>query len=72
MSRPASPYDSHPRPADRIAWVTRMAATGVPPADDDGLEAWSILSDRHSLETRMTDELRARLALGGIRVQGAA
>jgi Zn-dependent protease with chaperone function len=72
MSRPASPYDSHPRPADRIAWVTRLAAEGAPPAEDDALDAWSILSDRETIEKRMSDELRARLAMKGIRVQAAA
>jgi Zn-dependent protease with chaperone function len=72
MSRPASPYDSHPRPVDRIEWVTRIAAEGAPAAEDDALDAWSILSDREAIEKRMSDELRARLATRGIRVQAAA
>jgi Zn-dependent protease with chaperone function len=72
MSRPASPYDSHPRPVDRIEWVTRIAADGAPATEDDALDAWSILSDREAIEKRMSDELRARLAMKGIRVQAAA
>jgi Zn-dependent protease with chaperone function len=72
MSRPASPYDSHPRPVDRIAWVTRIAAQGAPAAEDDALDAWSILSDREAIEKRMSDELRSRLAMKGIRVNAGA
>lgn len=72
MSRPASPYDSHPRPADRIAWVTRIGAEGAPVAEDDAQDAWSILSDREGIEKRMSDELRSRLAMKGIRVHAGA
>jgi Zn-dependent protease with chaperone function len=72
MSRPASPYDSHPRPVDRIAWVTGIGAEGAPSAEDDALEAWSILTDREGIEKRMSDELRSRLAMKGIRVHASA
>jgi Zn-dependent protease with chaperone function len=68
MNRPASPYDSHPRPVDRIDWVTKLAAEGAPASDDDAADAWGLLADREALEKDMTDEVRARLAARGIRV----
>jgi Zn-dependent protease with chaperone function len=71
MNRPGSPYDSHPRPADRIAWVTKIAAAAPPETDEDVQEAWTLLADRESIEKKMTDEVRARLATRGIRVQAA-
>jgi Zn-dependent protease with chaperone function len=56
-----SPYDSHPRPADRIAWVGDVAgAHGV--AVDDGAPAWAFFEDREALERRLTDEVRANVA----------
>jgi hypothetical protein len=69
MNRPASASDSHPRPADRIAWVTKLAA---PPrqdaAESDSLEAWSLFADRAALEERMTSVVRGHLAVQGVRV----
>jgi Zn-dependent protease with chaperone function len=56
-----SPYDSHPRPADRIAWVEDL-----PPAhpDDAGADApaWQLFESREALERRLTDEVRAAVA----------
>jgi Zn-dependent protease with chaperone function len=71
MTRPSSPYDSHPRPVDRIAWVTKIGAAAPPEAADDAEDAWSLLSGREAIEKRMTDEVRSRLAMRGIRVQAA-
>jgi Zn-dependent protease with chaperone function len=71
MSRPSSPYDSHPRPVDRIAWVTKIAAEAPAETADDAEGAWSLLSGREAIEKRMTDEVRSRLAMRGIRVQAA-
>jgi Zn-dependent protease with chaperone function len=68
MNRPASPYDSHPSPADRVAWVTRIAAAGAPDGEEDARDAWSLLPNREAIEKRMTDEVRARLAMQGFRV----
>lgn len=68
MEGPASPYDSHPRPVDRIAWVTKLAAGGPPESEEDVRDAWALVSGREALEKRMTDEVRARLARRGIRV----
>jgi len=72
MARPAHPYDSHPRPADRIAWVRKIAAPDPPETEQDTAQAWSLLSEREDIERRMTDEVRSRLAMRGIRVVAAA
>ncbi len=70
MNRPATPTDSHPRPVDRIAWVTRLEAPVAPDEEGDTDEAWTLLSPRKALEERMTETMRTRLARRGIRVQG--
>jgi Zn-dependent protease with chaperone function len=72
MSGPASPYDSHPRPVDRIAWVTKLAAAGPPETDEDAGEAWGLLVQREALEKRMTDEVRIRLGRRGITLRAEA
>ncbi|MCM2334731.1 MAG: M48 family metallopeptidase, partial [Anaeromyxobacteraceae bacterium] len=61
MQDEPSPYDSHPRPADRIAWVG-----DVPSAHGGDLDvhapAWALFADREALERRLTDEVRANVA----------
>jgi Zn-dependent protease with chaperone function len=61
MNDEPSPYDSHPRPADRIAWVG-----DVPSAHggdlDGGAPSWALFADREALEQRLTDEVRANVA----------
>jgi ferric-dicitrate binding protein FerR (iron transport regulator) len=66
-SRP-SEYDSHPPPADRIAWVARIAASDPHETDQDAQDAWSLLASREAIEQRMTSEIWARLAMRGIRI----
>jgi len=63
-----SPYDSHPRPADRIAWVGDVPSTFG--ADVDGsAPAWALFADREALERRLTDEVRANVAAAhGVRI----
>lgn len=61
MNAEPSPYDSHPRPVDRIAWVGDVpCAHGIDL--DDGSPAWALFTDRDALERRLTDEVRANLA----------
>jgi Zn-dependent protease with chaperone function len=61
MSDEPSPYDSHPRPVDRIAWVGSVASTHG--ADVDGAApAWALFADREGLERRLTGEVRANVA----------
>jgi Zn-dependent protease with chaperone function len=59
MTRAPSPYDSHPRPEDRIAWAralnvaTRESTEAVP--------AWSVFRDRIALEQLMTANVNQAL-----------
>jgi Zn-dependent protease with chaperone function len=62
FEKPASPYDSHPRPADRLAWVHALAAPDAPATPDDDADAWSLFADRAELEAQMTAEVRDRMA----------
>lgn len=56
-----SPYDSHPCPRDRIAWVGPLTAgTALEPADSQ--PAWDLFSDREAVERQMTDQIRAAVA----------
>lgn len=68
MRSDPSPYDSHPRPVDRIAWVGDVPSTHG--ADLDGAApAWALFSDREALERRLTDEVRANVAARhGVRI----
>jgi Zn-dependent protease with chaperone function len=72
MNRPATSSDSHPPPVDRIAWVTRLAAPAAQEGEGEDDEAWSLLATREAIEKRMTETVRARLAVRGIRVAGPA
>ncbi|WP_394836751.1 M48 family metallopeptidase [Pendulispora rubella] len=65
--RPASPYDSHPPPHQRIAWVNALVAAGEPaqPEEEQG-DAWAVFRDRTAIEERMTGVIRERLAAQGI------
>ncbi len=54
-----SPYDSHPCPKDRIAWVAGVTAA---PEPDDAAPAWDLFEDREALERLMTVEVRAAVA----------
>lgn len=58
MDREPSPYDSHPSPRDRIAFVRAFAAaTGATPrpdAEDAAVLAWSLFPDRAALELELT------------------
>jgi Zn-dependent protease with chaperone function len=66
MRGPASPYDSHPKPAIRIEWVRRIAAPGAAHDPRDAREAWELLASREVLQRQMTDIVRANLARRGI------
>ena len=57
-------YDSHPAPADRIAWVRALGAAGEVSRDRSGeSDAWSLLNSRRKLERAMTNEVRSNVAL---------
>ncbi|MBX3206222.1 MAG: M48 family metalloprotease [Labilithrix sp.] len=67
MAEEPSPYDSHPKPNDRVAWV-RELATSIAPAGDDDEDVWTLFASRDEIEEVMTDEVRARLAVQGVLV----
>ena len=56
-----SPYDSHPRPADRIEWVRALGAEGSAAGPDDEEQAWTLFSDRAAVEEQMTGVVRMRV-----------
>jgi Zn-dependent protease with chaperone function/Flp pilus assembly protein TadD len=61
LEKKPTPFDSHPCPEDRLAWVRALAAAGVERAPDDDEDAWSLFADRTSIEARMTEDVRARI-----------
>ena len=71
LERPASAYDSHPRPVDRIAWVRQVLQRGSVDADS-GAEAWSLFRDREKIERLMTDQVRGVLGGRGVEILSAA
>ncbi len=56
-----SPYDSHPAPAQRLAWVHAISATPTGDLSDGDAEAWSLFTERAAIEARMTEEIRANV-----------
>jgi Zn-dependent protease with chaperone function len=58
-----SPLDSHPSPADRIAWVRALNASGAPMTADDEAPASALFGDYEALEKQITNDLRARVAV---------
>lgn len=61
MTRAPSPYDSHPRPEDRIAWARALDV--VMPESTDSAPAWSVFRDRTALEQQMTAHVNQALNL---------
>ncbi len=65
MSRPPTPYDSHPAPLDRFAWAHAVAGPGDTGADKDA-EVWNLFEDRQDLELRLTRAVCDNLARQGV------
>lgn len=61
MESEPSPYDSHPRPTDRIAWIQPIHAEGDPPPDAEA-ESWTLFADREQIERSMTAQVRMNIA----------
>ncbi|MCC6751692.1 MAG: M48 family metalloprotease [Deltaproteobacteria bacterium] len=61
MEHAGSAYDSHPPPAQRIAWVERL--TSAPTIEDDGASAWSLLAAPEEVQERMTKLVSDRVQL---------
>ena len=71
LHREPSPYDSHPAPVDRFAWVKAVAGNGAIPAEDE-VEVWSLFKDREAVERTLTRAVCANLALVALPEQGPA
>lgn len=54
----ASPYDSHPAPADRLAWVRAVATPGTTGDVSDQNEAWSLFAGGAAIQRQMTARIR--------------
>jgi hypothetical protein len=61
IERKPSPYDSHPRPADRFRWVHALGAQSQPAADDDA-PVWDLFANRTAIEELMTNQVRLAVA----------
>jgi len=61
MTREPSPYDSHPRPVDRFAWVEALEVTDEPPTAQDDMPAWGLFDDREAVERFFTDLVRKNI-----------
>jgi hypothetical protein len=59
LSTPASPYDSHPAAAQRIAWVEKMTGVPAPPVDER--DAWSLFPDRNRVQDLLTRQVSSRI-----------
>ncbi|MCE9579595.1 MAG: M48 family metalloprotease [Deltaproteobacteria bacterium] len=72
MDRPPAPFDSHPAPRQRLAWVAALAAPARTATDDDEL-AWTLFADRDAIERLMTDQVCANVAKNhGVTITRAA
>jgi Zn-dependent protease with chaperone function len=65
MADKGSPYDSHPPPGQRIAWVSRIPAQPEHATSDDG-PAWDLFADRQAIEAEMTAIANGRLRQQGV------
>jgi Zn-dependent protease with chaperone function len=53
-----SPFDSHPSPAERIAWVRTLKA---PPNVPEEGAAWELFGDRDAIERALTERVRQNI-----------
>ncbi|MRG95938.1 M48 family metallopeptidase [Polyangium spumosum] len=58
-----SPYDSHPSPKDRLAWVNALPKRVIERSPDDTLEVWELFADRAKIEEQMTKKIREAVAM---------
>ena len=58
-----SGYSTHPAPMQRFAWVKAVVAVPAWPEAEQCAEAWSLFENRDQLERRMTDRVRANIAV---------
>jgi len=71
MEAKPSRYDSHPAPAQRLAWVHAITARPTGDLSGGDADAWELFSDRVPIEVLMTREVRANLERSrGIAIAG--
>ncbi len=58
MVRNKQPYDSHPSPKDRFAWVRALATPSRASGDVADEQVWDLFEDRAEIERQMTEALR--------------
>ena len=59
LAAPASPYDSHPSPAQRFDWATRLGGPGSA-VEGSSEDAWVLFANRPAIEAAMTDRFLGR------------
>ena len=65
MQDKGSPYDSHPPPGQRIAWVSRLPdQSDAQPGDDS--PTWELFRDRAAVEAEMTALINQHLEAKGL------
>jgi hypothetical protein len=62
MSRPTSPYSSHPSPQDRFALIEHVQTVGY--VEENRESVWDLLSDPEALQAEMTAKIQKRLERG--------
>ena len=60
-----SPYDSHPSPQQRCAWVQSLGVATEPGEEGDP-EVWALFSDRSEIEQWMTRRIQDNLRSQGV------
>ena len=71
LNRPPSVYDSHPSPTERTRWVRALNAKGTASSAGDTTEAWTLFSDRKSIEERMTAAVQSAVLAAASARSGA-
>ena len=64
LAAKGSPYDSHPPPNQRLAWIARLPDPS--PEAEAQPDAWSLFASRAELEAEMTRLLNDRLETAGV------
>lgn len=62
MSRPTSPYSSHPAPRERLALLEQLQS--VDAVEGNREPAWDLLSDPEALQDEMTKAIQDSLRRG--------
>jgi Zn-dependent protease with chaperone function/uncharacterized membrane protein len=63
IDAPASPYDSHPSPAERFRLLKLLPSARAGSQVDAHLEVWSLFDDPVAVQRKMTDRIRANVAM---------